>query len=60
VVNFDGHRPSRRQRFYRLAGGAVGVVAAGMGLLWAIFDEERLTWHDHISKTFPTVADAQN
>jgi uncharacterized RDD family membrane protein YckC len=60
VVNFDGHRPTRRQRFYRLAGGAVGVVAAGMGLLWAIFDEERLTWHDHISKTFPTVADLQN
>jgi uncharacterized RDD family membrane protein YckC len=59
VVNFDGHRPTRRQRFYRLGGGAVGVVAAGMGLLWAIFDEERLTWHDHISKTFPTVADTQ-
>lgn len=59
VVNFDGHRPTRRQRLYRLAGAVVGVVAAGMGLLWAIFDEERLTWHDHISKTFPTVADTQ-
>jgi uncharacterized RDD family membrane protein YckC len=59
VVNFDGHRPTRRQRLYRLGGGLVSVVAAGMGLLWAIFDEERLTWHDHISKTFPTVAEVQ-
>jgi uncharacterized RDD family membrane protein YckC len=59
VVNFDGRRPTRRQRLYRFGGGLVSVVAAGMGLLWAIFDEERLTWHDHISKTFPTVADAQ-
>jgi len=23
-------------------------------LVWALVDEENLTWHDHISKTFPT------
>ena len=26
----------------------------GLGLVWALVDEENLTWHDHISKTFPT------
>jgi uncharacterized RDD family membrane protein YckC len=54
VVDFDGRAPSRKHRWYRLLGGFVGAIAAGIGLLWAVVDEERLTWHDHISKTFPT------
>jgi len=54
LLDFDGRIPSRQQRFQRLAGGCIGVVAAGLGLFWALFDEERLTWHDHMSQTFPT------
>jgi uncharacterized RDD family membrane protein YckC len=54
LVNFDGQRPSRTQRFYRTASGFLSVLAAGVGLLWGLVDEETLTWHDHISKTFPT------
>jgi uncharacterized RDD family membrane protein YckC len=54
VVDFDGRTPTRKQRWFRLLGGFVSAIAAGIGLLWAIVDEERLTWHDHISKTFPT------
>ena len=29
-------------------------IFGGLGLVWALVDEENLTWHDHISKTFPT------
>ena len=54
LVDFDGQRPHRKQRFYRLASGILSLLAAGIGLLWALVDEETLTWHDHISKTFPT------
>jgi uncharacterized RDD family membrane protein YckC len=54
LVNFDGRPPSREQRFYRLFSGCVSLLAAGLGLIWALVDEESLTWHDHISKTFPT------
>ena len=54
VLDFDGRVPNRKQRFQRLAGGCVGVLAVGLGLLWSLFDEERLTWHDHMSQTFPT------
>jgi uncharacterized RDD family membrane protein YckC len=54
LVNFDGRRPTRTQRFYRLASGLLSILAAGIGLLWSLVDEETLTWHDHISKTFPT------
>jgi uncharacterized RDD family membrane protein YckC len=57
VMDFDGRSPSRRQRFQRLAGGFVGVLAVGLGLLWALYDEEKLTWHDQMSETFPTVRD---
>jgi uncharacterized RDD family membrane protein YckC len=54
LLNFDGRRPTRGQRWIRLFGGFVSFIAAGIGLLWALVDEERLTWHDYMSKTFPT------
>ncbi len=54
LVNFDGRRPDREQRLYRIAFGCLSFVAAGLGVMWAMVDEEKLTWHDHISKTFPT------
>ena len=54
LVDFDGRRPEREQRTIRLAASLLSVVSAGLGLVWALVDEENLTWHDHISKTFPT------
>jgi uncharacterized RDD family membrane protein YckC len=54
LVNFDGQKPTRTQRMHRMASGALSLCAAGLGLLWALVDEETLTWHDHISRTFPT------
>jgi len=54
LVDFDGCRPEREQRTVRLAASVLSLGSAGLGLLWALVDEENLTWHDHISKTFPT------
>jgi uncharacterized RDD family membrane protein YckC len=54
LVNFDGHLPGREQRGVRQAAYLLSLLSAGVGLLWAFVDEENLTWHDHISKTFPT------
>lgn len=54
VIDFDGRRPSPKQRLHRFASGWLSLLSAGLGLLWALVDEEALTWHDHISKTFPT------
>lgn len=54
LVNFDGQRPTRMQRFYRTVSGSLSLLAGGVGLLWSLVDEETLTWHDHMSKTFPT------
>ena len=55
LVDFDGNPPSRGRRFQRFFSGLLGLFAAGIGLIWALVDEDRLTWHDHISNTFPTV-----
>ena len=57
ILDFDGRTPTRRQRFRRLASSLVSIVPAGLGLAWALFDEERLTWHDQMSETFATAAD---
>ena len=54
LVNFDGRAPDREERLARMASGCLSFMAAGLGLLWSLVDEETLTWHDHMSKTFPT------
>jgi uncharacterized RDD family membrane protein YckC len=54
VTNFDGRKADRKQRGVRQFAFVLSVLSAGVGLFWAFVDEENLTWHDHISKTFPT------
>ena len=57
LINFDGFPPDRTSRFLRFTGCWLSVCACGIGLFWALLDEENLTWHDHMSKTFPTLRD---
>ncbi|MBV8863942.1 MAG: RDD family protein [Acidobacteriaceae bacterium] len=57
LVDFDGKRPSKGRRFQRLFGSVLSLLAAGIGMIWALVDEDKLTWHDHISGTFPTFSD---
>jgi uncharacterized RDD family membrane protein YckC len=54
LVNFDGRAPDRDQRAFRQISSVLSILSAGLGLVWALVDEENLSWHDHISKTFPT------
>jgi uncharacterized RDD family membrane protein YckC len=45
-------RPTRDQRWCRLAATALSVLPVGLGLLWSLFDEQRLCWHDRLSQTY--------
>jgi uncharacterized RDD family membrane protein YckC len=54
VLNFDGRPADRKERGLRQSALVLSALSAGVGLLWAFLDEEHLTWHDHISETFPT------
>ncbi len=54
VVTFDGFAPEWRLRVARLIAAVVGMAAVGLGPLWVLVDDESLSWHDQITKTFPT------
>ncbi len=54
-INFDGSPIDRRERAIRYAAACLSFFSAGLGVLWSLADEEGLTWHDHMSKTFPTI-----
>lgn len=55
LIDFDGNPPSRQRRYYRAFGSVLSLLAGGLGLIWAFVDEDRLTWQDHMSETFPTI-----
>jgi uncharacterized RDD family membrane protein YckC len=54
LLNFDGFPPEPKQRALRFAASCLSYLTCGLGHLWALADEECLTWPDHISRTFPT------
>ena len=58
LIDFDGFPADRRARSLRAVGACLSFCAGGLGLLWALADEEKLAWHDHISKTFPTIEES--
>jgi uncharacterized RDD family membrane protein YckC len=55
LITFDGFPVDGRSRAARVASTWLSFCSGGLGLVWALADEETLTWQDHISKTFPTV-----
>jgi len=59
LITFDGFPLDGRSRAVRYLFTWMSFCAGGLGVLWAVADEENLTWHDHISKTFPTIKEAQ-
>ena len=54
-INFDGSPIDRSERALRFGCACLSFFSAGLGVLWSLADEESLTWHDHMSKTFPTI-----
>jgi uncharacterized RDD family membrane protein YckC len=58
LIDFDGFPADRRARSLRAIGACLSFCAGGLGLLWALADEEKLAWHDHMSKTFPTIEES--
>ena len=57
ILDYDGSPPRLGQRLVRAVGLLLSAAALGFGFLWALIDEEGLTWHDRMSKTFVTHSD---
>jgi uncharacterized RDD family membrane protein YckC len=60
LITFDGFPVDGRSRAARVASTWLSFCSAGLGLVWALADEETLTWQDHISKTFPTIRESSS
>lgn len=58
VVSFDGSAPSPAQLLWRSFGYLLSAGTLLLGFLWALWDEDRLTWQDRISQTYVTHAPA--
>jgi uncharacterized RDD family membrane protein YckC len=63
VVSFSGEPPAPRQMLWRSVGYMLSAGTFFMGFLWALWDEDALTWHDRLSRTYlcpaPTLADIE-
>ena len=52
LSTFEGEVPTRIERFKRFASLPLSVLPVGVGVLWSIFDEDHLSWHDRLSRTY--------
>jgi uncharacterized RDD family membrane protein YckC len=53
LSTFENEFPTLAQRCGRLGALLLSVLPLGLGLVWAIFDENHLSWHDRLSRTYP-------
>jgi len=49
---FSGYTTTRLQRCGRLLALLLSVLPLGLGVVWALFDDGHLTWHDRLSGTY--------
>jgi uncharacterized RDD family membrane protein YckC len=52
LCTFNNQSPTRAHRLGRLGALLLSVLPVGLGLAWAIFDENHLCWHDRLSQTY--------
>jgi uncharacterized RDD family membrane protein YckC len=57
VTSFDGDPPQPRQMLWRCVGYLLSAGTFFLGFLWACWDEDALTWHDRMSRTYLSVAE---
>jgi uncharacterized RDD family membrane protein YckC len=50
---FDGQIPTRAQLCSRLGGLLLSLLPVGLGIVWVLFDDEHLSWHDRLSRIYP-------
>ena len=52
LCTFDDENPTRRDMRRRILAVLVSVCPLRPGLLWAALDEDRLSWHDRLTRTY--------
>jgi len=57
VSSFSGESPTANQFMLRALGYLLSAGTLFLGFLWATWDEDSLTWHDRLSRTYLTSPD---
>jgi uncharacterized RDD family membrane protein YckC len=52
LCTFDGQVPTRAQLLYRLGAVLLSILPVGLGVAWILFDDDHLSWHDQLSRTY--------
>ena len=52
LCTFEDDNPTRAQMQQRIPALMLSALPAGLGLLWAIFDKQHLSWHDRMTRTY--------
>jgi uncharacterized RDD family membrane protein YckC len=52
LCTFDDENPTRKAMRRRFMALLLSASPLGLGVLWAFFDDDRLGWHDRISRTY--------
>jgi uncharacterized RDD family membrane protein YckC len=52
LCTLDDQKPTREQLRRRVGALTLSVLPVGLGVLWALFDDDHLSWHDRLSSTY--------
>ncbi len=52
LCTFNNEVPTEQELRFRLRAMALSLLPVGIGIVWAVFDEDHLSWHDRISGTY--------
>jgi uncharacterized RDD family membrane protein YckC len=52
LCTFEEEVPTTAQVNSRLKAMLISVIPVGLGMVWSIFDEDQMSWHDRLSKTY--------
>ena len=52
LCTFDEQAPTKEQVKSRMKAMLISVLPVGLGMLWSVFDEDQMSWHDRLSKTY--------
>jgi len=58
VASFTGDSPTAKQLFWRTAGYMISAGTFFLGFFWALWDEDAMTWHDRLSRTYLAVPES--
>jgi len=52
LCTFDDENPARKTLHWRVGALILSAMPLGLGFLWALLDDDRLGWHDRITRTY--------